>query len=335
MLTSFSRLIQWAYFAPLATGLLLLLNVIMGYIFLPDTATTPLQYRDMGAALALPLISGLCMFFLPVLGRKAQASILKAAKLSGSSMRHAKLYARHIERAPLRMLRFAILVGATIAIVYLAAAGLLYSDGMDTAANLKRIPLLLQSVYFWIAIVLLLSSLSRITVLLTRFATNDLRIELFHIEELVPLANTVLWNIVSISAALALTPILWLGRGVPKLDIPLVLAVMAVTLYLLFFPIFKVRQAVVMRKQQALERIRDALKSATRSDDLKKRRLTDNVKRLEEINNLVGVREEISRTREWPITLPVGLRVALIVLVPPTSWVAASLVEWMVQQVVA
>jgi len=107
-----------------------------------------------------------------------------------------------------------------------------------------------------------------------------------------------------------------------------------VTLYLLFFPIFKVREAVVMRKQLALERIRDALKSATKSDDLKKRRLTDSVKRLEEINNLVGVREEISRTREWPITMPLGIRVLLIVLVPPISWVGASLVEWLVERAI-
>jgi len=335
MLASFSRFLQKRYYAPLTTGLLLLLNVAMGYVFLPDSGTTDLQLRDMGAALALPLISGLCMFFLPLLGRKAQGSILKAAELSGSSMRHASVYARHIERTPQRTLRLAIVLGTTIALAYMAAAGLLYIESLDTVTNLRRIPLILEAVYFWIAVVLMLSSLSRITVLLTRFATNDLRIELFHIEELVPLANTVLWNIVSISAALALTPILWLGRGVPKLDIPLVLGVMVVTLYLLFFPIFKVRQAVVRRKQQALGRIRDALKFATRSDDLKKRRLTDDVKRLEEINNLVGVREEISRTKEWPITLPVGLRVALIVLVPPVSWVAASLVEWMVQQVVA
>jgi hypothetical protein len=335
VLTRLFQLIQWPWFAPLVTVSLLILNVIMGYIFIPDSATTPEQYRDMGGALALPLISGFCLFFLPVLGRKAQASILKAAELSGSSMRHARVYARHIERAPLRNLRLALLVGTTIAIAYLATAGLLYIDSIDTTANLKRIPLLLQSIYFWVAIILLLSSLSRITVLLTRFATNDLRIELFHIEELVPLANTVLWNTVSISAGLALTPILWLGREVPKLDIPLVMGVMAVTLYLLFFPIVKVRQAVLERKQLALERIRDALKSATRSDDQKRRRLTDSVKRLEEINNLVGVREEISRTREWPITVPVGIRVALIVLVPPISWIGASLIDWLVQQVVA
>lgn len=334
MLDSFYRLIQLRWFSPLVTVVLLLLNVVVGYIFVPGPATTPEQYSDMGAALALPLISGFCIFFLPILGHKAQISILKSAELSGSSMRHAKVYARHIKRAPQRMLRLAILVGASIAIIYLTSAGLLYIDSIDAVANLKRVPLLLQSVYFWIAIVLLLSSLSRITTLLTRFATNDLRIELFHIEELVPLANTVLWNIVSISAALALTPILWLGREIPRLDIPLVLGVMAVTLYLLFFPIFKVREAVVMRKQLALERIRDALKSATKSDDLKKRRLTDSVKRLEEINNLVGVREEISRTREWPITMPLGIRVLLIVLVPPISWIGASLVEWLVERAI-
>jgi len=104
---------------------------------------------------------------------------------------------------------------------------------------------------------------------------------------------------------------------------------------LLLFPIFRVRHIVSKKKQLALERIRDALKSATRSDDVAKRRLTDSAKRLEEINNLVGVRKEISRTKEWPISLPVGVRLVLIVLVPPVSWVGASLVDWLVLQIVS
>jgi hypothetical protein len=113
------------------------------------------------------------------------------------------------------------------------------------------------------------------------------------------------------------------------------MAVLAVTLYLLFFPIVKVKHIVSQRKRLALERIRDALKSATQSDERLKRRLTDSPKRLEEINNLVGVREEIARTKEWPISLPVGIRVVLVVLIPPISWVSASLVDWIVLQIVS
>ena len=335
MLASFYQLIQWRYYAPLSTISLLLLNVLMGYIFIPETSTTELQFRDMGGAIALPLISGLCIFFVPVLGRKAQSSIMESALLSGSAMRRANVYANSVGLVPLRAFRLAFYAGAASAILYLAMSGLLYVEENDTSANLKRVPLLIEAIYFWIAIILAVVSLFRITRLLTRFATNDLRIELFHIEELVPLANAVLWNTVSLSAALSLTPILWLGRGIPKLDILPIALVMTVTLYMLFFPIFKVRQMVVKRKKMALERIRDALKAASKSSDLKKRRLTDSVTRLEEINNLVGVREEISQTKEWPITLPVGIRVALIVLVPPASWVGASIVEWLVHQAVA
>ena len=335
MFNAFHRVIQWRYYAPLVTACFLLLNLAVGYIFVPDGSTPELQYRDMGAAIALPLISGLCVFFLPLLGRKAQASIRESARLSGSSMRHANAYIERIGRVPLRAFRLAIYAGTATAIVYLGAAGLLYIEGYDALANLKRVPLLLQVVYFWIAVILVLISLVRITKYLTRFATHDLRVELFHIEELMPLANAVLWNTVSISAALSLTPIFWLGRGMPRLDIPLIMLVMGITLYMLFFPVFKVRQMVIRRKQLALERIRDAIKTASKSSDSTRRRLTDSVQRLEEINNLVGVREEINRTREWPITVPVGIRVALVILVPPMSWVGASLVEWLVHRAVA
>jgi hypothetical protein len=211
----------------------------------------------------------------------------------------------------------------------MALEGLLYDSHIGMLGNLKRLPLTMQAIYFFVAVILLITSLVRITALLTRFATRDLRIELFYIEELVPLADAVLWNTISISAALALSPIFWLGRTIPALDISLVMAVLAATLYLLFFRI------VSQRKRLALERIRDALKAATQSDELLKRRLTDSPKRLEEINNLVGVREEITRTKEWPISLPVGIRVALVVLIPPISWVSASLVDWVVLQIVS
>ena len=33
--------------------------------------------------------------------------------------------------------------------------------------------------------------------------------------------------------------------------------------------------------------------------------------------------------------VPVGIRVLLIVLVPPISWVSASLVEWLVERAIS
>ena len=335
MPSTFYELILWRYYAPLMTLFLLMLNGLCGHIFMPDSSTTPEQYRDVGAALAFPLISGLCFLFLPILGRKAQASILQSARLSGSSMRHASVYAQHIRRVPRLSFPFAAMAGATVAISYMALEDLLYVNHIDIPSNLMRLPLTIEAIYFFVAVTLLITSLVRITVLLTRFAARGMRIELFHIEELVPLADTILWNTMSISVALALSPIFWLGRSIPSLDISLVAAVLATTLYLLFFPIFKVRNIVSQRKQLALERIRDALKSATKSDDLSKRRLTDSAKRLEEINNLVGVREEITRTKEWPITMTVGIRVVLFVLIPPISWISASIVDWAVLQIVS
>lgn len=329
------KLIFRRYYSPLVTLIFLAVNTLCGLIFMPDSSTTPEQYRDIGAALALPVISGFCFFFLPILGRKAQVSVLQSARLSGSSMRHARVYAHQIGRVPLLSIRLAVFAGSVSALAYLAVEGLLYFDHLSVLDNLKRTPLIIQSIYFWIAVILVISSLVRITLLLTKYATRDLRIELFHIEELMPLADSVLWNTVAVSVALTLSPLFWLGREIPTLDISLILTVLAVTLYLLLFPIFRVRHIVSKRKKLALERIRDALKSATRSDDKAKRRLTDSTKRLEEINNLVGVRKEITRTKEWPISVPVGVRLVLIVLVPPISWVGASLVDWMVLKIVS
>ena len=322
-------------YALLVTLFFLVLNLFCGLIVMPGDATSAEQYRDVGAALALPLISGVCIFFLPIVSRKASQAILESSRLSGSSMQQAHLHADRVGIVTPESIYLAIAAGLVIALSYLALEDLLYFADMDLLDNMKRFPLVIESVYFWFAVILLITTLVRITILLTRFATRDLRIELFQIEELVPLSNSVLWNVGALSAGLALMPIFWLGRAIPALDIPLMLVVLTVTLYLLLYPVFQVRKIVLRKKKLALERIREAFKSATRSDDQQKRRLTDSAKRLEEINNLVGVRKEIGRTKEWPISIPVGMRVAFFVVVPPLSWVAASLVDWLVTQIVS
>ena len=334
MHTNSYGLIFKVYFAPTLTLFFLALNVGCGHIFMPNALTTPEQYRFLGGALALPLISGLCVFFLPILTRKAQSSIIRSARLSASSMRHARVYAHQVSQVPLLSARLAFFAGSILAITYLAWEGLLYSSSLGMLDNLRILPLTLQAVYFWIALVLFLLSLVRITLLLTQFATRDLRIELFHVDELVPLADSVLWNVLAVSAGVAMAPIFWLGRPIPALDIILVMTVMLVIMYLLLFPILRVKRIVSAKKELALRRVSDALKSATRSEDETKRRLTDSSKRMEDINNLVGVRRELKETKEWPITLPVGTRLVLLVLTPLASMVGAALVEQMVQEII-
>ena len=148
------------------------------------------------------------------------------------------------------------------------------------------------------------------------------------------MADSVLWNALAVSAGITLVPIFWLGSSIPVLDIFLVMAVLLVILYLLFFPILRVKRIVSAKKELALRRISDALKSATRSENQSKRRLKESSKRMEDINNLVGVRRELTETKEWPITLPVGIRLVLLVLTPLASMVGATLVEQMVQDII-
>lgn len=334
MYTAIHNLISWRYYSPLVTLLFLSVNVAAGYIIVPDSTTTPLELRKLGAALGFPIISGFCIFFLPILGRKAEKAIMACAQNSKSSLKSAKVYGHQVRRVPRASIGVAVLLGPVLAISYMSFENLLYIEHFSVIANAMRVPLIIQAIYFYVAMTLFISSLLRVTVLVSRFATQVLNIELFHIEELSPLADSVLWNTISISILLSLSPLFWLARVPPKLDMALVLVVFLVTLYLLLYPIFQVRNIVLKKKQLALARIRDAFKVAVRSDDNHKRRLTDSAQRMEDINNLVGVRNEISSTKEWPISLPVSIRIALVVIIPPLSWAGASLVEWAVLQVV-
>ncbi|MFT4940187.1 MAG: hypothetical protein ACI88A_003239 [Paraglaciecola sp.] len=320
-------------YAVLLTTLFLLINWYLGHIFIPDNSTTELQRRDLGAACALPIISGFLLFLLPSLHTKAQVSVMQSALTSNSSIKLARLYARHISTIPRALFTRALFIGIGIALSYMLAQGLLYQSDLSINQNLLRIPIIAQACTFWSTIIWVMLSLISITILMTRFTSCHLRIELFHIEDLIPLANSVFWNTVICAVGLALSPIFWLGGQVPKLDLFIVFTLLIIITFLLFFPILRVRRIVRKKKSMALDRIRTALKQAVHESETDKRRLTDSQDRLVMMNNLVGMREEINRTKEWPLDMPIMARFFLIVIFPPLTWAGASIVDWLVKQV--
>jgi hypothetical protein len=320
-------------YAVLLTAIFLLINWYLGHIFIPDDSTSELQRRDLGAALALPIISGFLLFLLPTLDSKAQDSVLQSALTSNSSIKLARLYASHISHIPRMLFTQAFVIGIGIAVSYMVSQDLLFQSNLSINQNLLRVPIIVQACILWCTIIWVMLSLISITLLMTRFTKCHLHIELFHIEDLIPLANSVFWNTFICAVGLALSPIFWLGGEVPKLDLLIVLVLLLMTTFLLFFPIFRVKRIVKMKKTMALERIRTALKQAVHESETDKRRLTDSQDRLVMMNNLVSMRGEINRTKEWPLDMPIITRFLLIVIFPPLTWAGASIVDWFVKQV--
>lgn len=53
----------------------------------------------------------------------------------------------------------------------------------------------------------------------------------------------------------------------------------------------------------------------------------DNAEQLDEVNRLLLYRREIQQVSEWPFDMPALTRLGLYLILPPLTWVAAALIE--------
>lgn len=330
MSSRWKNLTHWYQIAICCTTLLLVVNWIFGFIFVPNASSSYVEIRDAGAAIALPIIGGHFLFFLPYLNKKAQTSILQTAALSNSSLRYARIYAKLISQVPSKFVPIASVIGLIMSIGYLLSEGLIVIDGLSTQESFRRLILLVQTFYMYGAISLCTFSLVNITILVSRYATRHLRVELFHVDELAPLANSFLSNTMIAAMGLCLAPIFWLGREIPTTDIFIILMLIPVVFFLCFYPFFKIHRLVVEKKLIELDRIESELDSVV-SEGTVMGSSKLSADRRHRISGLEKFRDSITYSKEWPIDSTFVVGAILATILPLFTWLVASMVDELIR----
>lgn len=218
--------------------------------------------------------------------------------------------------------RVSILIGTTVASIYMYSEGLLAFD-----LSPLRLFLNVLAIAFWILCVF--STLQVIYV--TRFVINNFlnrkNIDLFSIKKLIPISDLVITNTVLSSLCLALIPLFWVGQVIPTIDKFIVAGVFLMLCWFLFWPVLRVQKTISAKKSMAIERINESVKLLFDDSHEDKRRLTDDPERLRQLSALISAKREIANASEWPINLPQSLKGLLFSLSIPLSWVAGSLIE--------
>lgn len=314
---------KWQLIAAATSLGFLTLNLLTGVIVSPHSVSHPIVFRDIGAALALPTIGGFCFFVLPVVVNKARLAILSTARSTNSEQHLADEFAARISALPKRYAPWAVGLACIIMFVYFYTDGLFYVAELGFDANIKRFPLILQTVFMWTSIVMGIAIVFRITSLVAEFVELHLKVDLFSAEELFPIANTVFWNVLFLAFGLSLVPLFWLG-GEPVLkDFLLAMIVFLIMSNLLFSPLLRVRNIIVEKKADALEAFRQSKnygRAANQTAGIKELEL-ENTTKLRSAN----VKVEIVRAREWPVSLHLAIRFGLLVMLPIASWVGSSI----------
>lgn len=307
----------------------LILNWSLGIIVNPHGEMLPLQRRDIGAALALPVIGAFCLFMLPIIVSRAKVATLQSAVATQSSLLFARVYAKKIQRLPAKLLPTSAVLGTIVVMSYFYAEGLFYLPELSFLENSKRFPLLFQTLVMWTSVVWGILLIYNVTRILTRYLTKHLNVNVFSAEGLFPIANTIFWNALFFCFGVALAPLFWLGEAPPLIDFIMTMTVLIILINLMFYPLMRAHQIIVKKKGQALALHHKATRYMSMSAEDLQHYLSIYQPSINK-DTAVSVTEEIIAAREWPVNIHLAIRFCCLLALPVMTWLWATILNFIV-----
>lgn len=153
---------------------------------------------------------------------------------------------------------------------------------------------------------------------------HRIQINLLHSPALLAIAQLAIMSTLSVIGAQIIFVFLMLDSEAMWLDIlPGFLATMLPVLTLFFLPVWPLHLRLQHAKREELAAINRQLAR------VQPQALTplDDPTVLDEVNRLLLYRREIQQVSEWPFDIPALTRMGVYLILPPLTWVAAALIE--------
>ncbi|WP_414830497.1 hypothetical protein [Alteromonas sp. H39] len=308
-------------FSFVAISLVMMFIAFLLGAFDPATLTQSDGLRMRNGAIALPLMSGFMLFSHYHLNQRWRACLQLFLKRNKVSMSPAEMES-HLDRGVRNGKRAAVIFSLVMTSVYLLSENLLRAD-----SGALELYLCFIAFFFWGLIFLVIYELIFITQFVLKHFLNTRLIDLFGIEKLSHLSDLVITNAIISAIGLCLVPLFWLGRDVPWVDRIIVATVFIVLVCFLFWPVTRIQSVISNKKDMAVSRINDAIKTLFNDNSQRQRRLTDDPERLRRLSALINAKQEITAVSEWPVDIPQGIKSSLILLSIPASWAIGAVVE--------
>lgn len=180
----------------------------------------------------------------------------------------------------------------------------------------------IQVILIWIVITQAISIYMRNMTLMNKLS-NHIKIDLLNLQKLMPLTKA---GIVSILAFVGVYSILFLVAFTPsELTSNPAFFVLAPTIIIMMYrPLKGVRKRIVKSKEIEIKSIEAAIEGDF--DSLKKSRIGNNLKNINVID-LINYKKIIESTFELPVNIPTATRFVFYLIIPLLTWVAASMVD--------
>jgi hypothetical protein len=150
-------------------------------------------------------------------------------------------------------------------------------------------------------------------------------VDLLQPRSLTPFARIAVTSTLAIIGAQAAFPIMWVDRDISWLaTVPGLVATGVPMLFLFAMPILPVHRAIAAAKRAELASLdRDIARVGDHADV--------RGPALDRLVPLLAYRREIETAREWPFDTSVTGRLAFYLVIPPFTWVAAALIEKIIE----
>lgn len=185
----------------------------------------------------------------------------------------------------------------------------------------------------WVVMTTVISMLIQQARIFARIGRKHVRISLFSAHNLLPFGGVSISASLAILGALTLFPLIGLEGGLDMKEIvPGAVAISVPLLVLFFMPVWPVHQRLASLKAGELaaanKRIDDYIAKNSGGEEA-------NVilKLNPQLTTLLAYRREIAESPTWPFDVGNVVKLALYLVIPPLTWVAAALMENLVDSV--
>lgn len=197
---------------------------------------------------------------------------------------------------------------------------LAFSGELPAIGPLPELSIQAGTMLVWVVLTLALSALLDNALHLADIGRR-LPLRLFEQGNLEPIARVAVSSTLVLIGAQTLFPILMLGNQASAVTfLPGIIATLVPMLLLALLPIRPVHRRLRDAKRELLLAIEQEIRSCGTPTP-------DATTRIDHLTRLLDYRREARAIREWPIDLQNTARFLLYVIIPPVTWIAAALIE--------
>jgi len=212
-----------------------------------------------------------------------------------------------------------------------------FVTGSFTAALARLIPnspgfaSMVGALLVWIVMTTVISMLIQQARIFARLGRDHISVSLFNTHHLLPFGGVSISSSLAILGALTLFPLIGLEGGLDIKEIVPGAVATSIPLVLMFFmPVWPVHQRLASIKAQQLSAINkriDQYLANSRSEGEAALNLNP------QFTTMLAYRREISDSPTWPFDVSNVAKLTLYLVIPPLTWVAAALMENLVDSV--